>query len=223
LNLGFAFQFGRPFNPTWRTSQDIVEKELLHLRLAEIEIQSRRDRELSAIVDPAERKIAEARYEQELNRNAQLVDAVMTRARGQQQRELAYMDRFYVLVTSSLTVTGPIDNGVGMESYVNQNVVRSGVETSFSPHFAVESEAIPDWLKLRSGFYIEPARSTGSSPRGHATFGADIRTVNFDVFGVWPADYIWGLGTFADIAPRYVTWGVSLIGWYPRHRKSEYE
>lgn len=223
LNLGFAFQFGRPFNPRWRRPEDISEKELIHLRLAAIEIEERRDRELSTIVDPAERKVVAARYEQELARNAELVNATMTRARANQQKELAYWDRFYVLVTSSLTITGPIENGVGMESYVNQEVVRSGTKTSYSPHFAVESEAIPDWLKLRSGFYIEPARSSGASPRGHATFGGDIRAVNFDVFGLWPKDYIWGIGAFADMAPRYVTWGLSLIGWYPRHQKSEYE
>lgn len=223
LNLGFAFQFGRPFNPVWRTPQDLAEKELLTLRLAEIEIEGRRDRELAVAVEPAERAAIKARYDLELKRHAVHVDAAMTRARAEQQRELAYWDRFYVLVTSSLTIAGAVESSVGVESYVNQSVVRSGTKTTYSPHFAIESEAIPDWLKLRSGFYYEPGRSSGSTSRGHATFGGDIRMGNFDVFGLWPADYIWGLGGFADVAPRYATFGVSLIGWYPRHRKAEYQ
>lgn len=221
VNLGFAYQFGRPFNPTWRTAQDIAEKELLQLRLAAIELAEQRDTALANARDANERAAIEQRYAGQMERNATLANIALVKARKQQQRELADWDRFYVLVSTSLTISGPVDSAVGIESYVNQKVARSGAKTTFAPHFALETEAIPDHLKLRTGCYFEPARSDGTTQRGHFTFGGDIRMGRFDVFGLWPADYLWALGTFADVAPRYVTFGVSLIGWYPRHSKKD--
>ncbi|HEY6081507.1 MAG TPA: hypothetical protein VIW29_21980, partial [Polyangiaceae bacterium] len=73
------------------------------------------------------------------------------------------------------------------------------------------------------GFYFEPGRSSGTTERGHATFGGDLRIGSWNVFGIWPDDYQWALGGFGDFAPRYAVFGVSLIGWYPRHKKSEYQ
>jgi hypothetical protein len=66
LNMGFAFQFGRPFNPVWHTSHDVAEKELLKLRLVEIEIEERRARELAVATSNSERALIKARVGDEV-------------------------------------------------------------------------------------------------------------------------------------------------------------
>lgn len=218
VNLGFAFQFGRPFNPRWRPPRELAKKRELELELEAIELEEQQQKELQAAKTPVERQQIEEKYERLLESNRAKIDREREDAWWTMQQELADWDRFYVLLTASLIISGSVPSAVGVESYFNQVVRRSGTVTTYAPHFGLETEAVPDILKLRAGGYVEPGRSHESSPRGHVTFGGDIRLARFDVFGLWPADYLWALGVFADIAPRYVTWGVSLIGWYPRQR-----
>jgi len=221
VNLGFAFQFGRVFNPRWRVLDSVAEKGLLKLRLAAIELEEQKAVELANEQDPQARRIIAARYDQALGKNAELVQKELRKAYWEKQTDFAKWDRFYVLLTTSLLVSGSVTSGVGVESYFNQVVVRSGTRVTYSPHLGIETEAIPDILKLRTGSYVEPGRSDGSSARAHATFGGDLKLARFDVFGLWPKDYMWALSGFADVAPRYATFGVSIIGWYPRHRPGD--
>jgi hypothetical protein len=55
----------------------------------------------------------------------------------------------------------------------------------------------------------------------HGTFGGDVRLFGWNVFGLWPEDFMWQLGGSMDVAPRYFSWGVSIAGWYPRHARGE--
>jgi hypothetical protein len=69
---------------------------------------------------------------------------------------------------------------------------------------------------MRAGTYREPTRFRTSKPRWHATLGFDLRLIRWDVFGVWPRDYLWRVSLGGDVARRYFVWGFSIGGWYPR-------
>jgi hypothetical protein len=70
------------------------------------------------------------------------------------------------------------------------------------------------------GSYLEPSRFETSTPRLHGTFGLDVKLFPWNVFGLWPPDYVWRLGLGADVADRYNSWGVTIGGWYPRHDRA---
>jgi hypothetical protein len=55
----------------------------------------------------------------------------------------------------------------------------------------------------------------------HATAGLDVKLAVWNVFGLWPDNYMWRLGLGADVAHRYSTWGVTIAGWYPRHTEDD--
>lgn len=220
-NLGVAYQFGRPLNPRWRAPRDMAKKRELQLSLARIEIDEAHERDLATAATPQERDRIEQCYQQAVSDNDKEMELVLRTARLALSRELAEMQRFYVLLTGSVVITGVSKDAVGIESYFDQVVRRSGQKATFSPRFGMETEAVPDFLKLRVGGYLEAARAANATHRGHFTFGVDFRLFRYDVFGLWPADYLWRIGLVADIAPRYATWGISLGGWYPRHRPED--
>lgn len=216
-NFGFAYQFGRPLNSEWRATEDVAEPALRVLAREKRELESARERELAAARDPAAKKNVEERFEEPLRRNERLRAYELRKAYMTLQREFAEWERFYVLLTTSFVISGSVPSAVGLESYFNQTVARSGSHVSVSPHFGLEAEAVPDILRLRTGGYVEPARASGTSARGHVTIGTDIRIATFGVFGLWPRDYVFALSAFADMAPRYATFGFGIGGWYPRH------
>ncbi|HKO91124.1 MAG TPA: hypothetical protein VJU61_08230, partial [Polyangiaceae bacterium] len=69
--------------------------------------------------------------------------------------------------------------------------------------------------------YLEPSRFATSHSRLHGTLGADIRLFRWNVFGLWPDDFNWQIGGSLDVAHNYLSWGVSLAGWYPRSPRAE--
>jgi hypothetical protein len=85
-----------------------------------------------------------------------------------------------------------------------------------SPHLGAESEVWPDVLKLRAGTYLQPARLDTATQRLHGTLGGDLRLIRWSVFGIWPDSFVWAVGANLDVAQRYLTWGLTLTGWYPR-------
>src|SRR6185369_6736617 len=93
----------------------------------------------------------------------------LTAAKWRIERALTKMNRFYVQVASSMLISGPVENAVGVESLMTQVVNRSGQKTVTSVRLGIESGVIPEYLKLRAGTYVEPTRFEGSTPRAHAT------------------------------------------------------
>ncbi len=91
-------------------------------------------------------------------------------------------------------MAGSVDNAVGVESLRNQVVNRSGEWLVASPRLGSEVEVIPDWVRLRSGVYLEPTRFTTSTVRAHYTGGFDLALGVWNVFGLWPDDYRWRIG-----------------------------
>ena len=119
-----------------------------------------------------------------------------------------------LLIAAALTVTGPVKNGVGVESFFSQAVERSGRRMSWSPRLGVEGEPLAGGLLLRAGTYLEPTRFDTSSPRPHATAGFDVHVpVAWSVFGLFDDDTTFRVGGALDSAERYFAWTASLGIW----------
>ena len=222
VNFGFAVQFGgRPFNPPWRTNAEMIERETVVHRLREIDREEELKQALAYAKTDAERRRIENKFAREQAADDRELDRSLTDAKWRIERDLTKMNRFYVQVAASMLVSGPVKDAVGVESLMTQTVNRSGEKTVISPRLGLESGVIPDFLKLRAGTYIEPTRFEGSTARTHVTAGLDLKLLVWNVFGLWPDDYMWRLGLGADVAHRYSTWGITIAGWYPRHQDTD--
>jgi hypothetical protein len=217
VNIGVALQFGRPFNPPWRTLEEIVELPTLEHQLRAVERTQRRADALGLATSEAEKQDVERAFDREQAADDRRQAHTLATARRQIETELVKLNRFYVQVSASMLVASAVHDAVGVESLVNQTVDRSGEKAVASFHVGAEAGVLPRLLKVRAGSYVEPTRFDGSSPRVHGTVGLDVKLVPWDVFGLWPLDYVWRLGLGADFAERYATWSFMIGGWYPRH------
>jgi hypothetical protein len=222
VNVGAAFQIGkRPLNPLSRTVHQVAEREALTFRLRQIDRDEERQRRLAEARTPSERTLVE----RELGREERLDSERLARAYGHARKALqdsfAEVGRTYLLLSTSLLISGRVRDAVGVESFLDQVVNRSGASVVFSPRVGAEAEIWENRLKTRGGVYLEPTRFVTSDPRAHATLGMDLRLLRWSVFGLWPDDFMWQIGGSLDVSRRYLTWGVSLGGWYPRHHRSE--
>ena len=221
IAAGAAIQFGRPFNPRWRNPARLIaelrrylkwrEQERLRWRQHELAIGAENGRDVESLREAldaqinAERALDRAR----LRRTQQQVEAAL-RARYQA------LSRRYLLVATSLHVTGPLVDAVGVESFLERTVQRSGGATTYSPRLGVESEVVPRWLVLRAGTYYEPTRFFGrdSAARVHGTFGADLKLLKWKVFGLVREGTFWRATGSVDYAARYLSFGAGLGIWH---------
>jgi len=218
VNFGFAVQFGaRPFNPPWRTDVELIERQALEHRMRALDREEAQKRALAAARTEAERKAIKERFERAAEADDRRLERERLHMKRRIEQALTGMNRFYVQVAASMLVSGSVDEAVGVESLVSQQVNRSGRKTVLSPRLGIESGVLPDNLKIRAGTYLEPTRFDGSTPRLHGTAGLDVKLLVWNVFGLWPDDYMWRLGLGGDAARNYYTWGVTIAGWYPRH------
>lgn len=127
------------------------------------------------------------------------------------ERRAAYavLPREKLLITSSLLLSGPVETGVGYESFLRQTVLRSGRSATLTPRLGIEFEPLPHQLQLRGGTYLEPSRFELGSPRLHGTASLDVRLVRFDAFGLMHQDTRWRVGAHVDAARQYLAWGLS--------------
>lgn len=222
VNVGAAVQLGkRPLNPLSRTIQDVAERARLEFRIRQLDREEERQRRLALAQSETERNAIEAELVRQERLDLERLDHALEVARRALAGSFAEIGRFYVLVSGSLLVSGRVRDAVGVESFLDQVVNRSGGSIVYSPRIGAESEVWENRLKARGGFYLEPTRFATSSARLHATLGADVRLFRWDVFGLWPDDFMWQLGGSIDVARRYLAWGISLAGWYPRQHRSE--
>jgi hypothetical protein len=226
LSFGTALQLGaRPLNPRWHNPEDIVRNTR---RYVEWRIRERK-RRLDAELEQARRErrdtealqvalIAENEAEEELDR------ATLERVQKEVENEL-YMrtlaqSRFSLLLMTSLVLTGPVDEGVGIESFLNRRVQRSGERATLSPRLGVEFEPVPHWVQARAGFYFEPTRfsknADGSPSRGrsHATLGCDVKLLKWHVFHTFPEQNWFRIVGAVDVAREYFNWGLSIGVWH---------
>lgn len=223
-NLGFAAQLGpRPLNPRWIDPSSVLEPMWRYLewrarererRLTQAEVAS------SPLETERERRRRVRKLRAELRAEEDLDEAEQARVEKDLVRRLRQryhaQPRFFVLVTTSLMISGTVQNAVGIESMLDRTVQRSGQQLSVSPHLGVETELWPNWLKVRAGTYLEPSRfeSNQKGSRLHATFGFDQKVVAWDVFGAWPPDAEWRLSGSIDASRSYLAWGISIGMWH---------
>ena len=120
--------------------------------------------------------------------------------------------RFYLLVSTELAL---IEGGGAVA--LAQNPADTQAASSrpiISPRLGLESEVVPNILKLRAGSYYEPARLAEAQSRFHGTGGFDVRLFEWDIFGlVRPFDY-WQLSVGADAARSYLNTALSIGFWH---------
>jgi hypothetical protein len=223
VNLGFAAQIGpRPLNPRWVDPSSVLEPMWRYLEWRAHERDRRvRAAEARSVVDESlhERRRRLRKLRAELRAEAELDDHERARVEKDLARRLRqrYHDqaRFFVLVTTSLMISGSVENAVGIESMLDRTVQRSGERLSVSPHVGVETELWPHWLRLRGGSYLEPSRfaSNQKGARLHATFGFDQKVFPWNVFGTFPEDTEWRVSGSLDAGRSYLGWGVSIGVW----------
>jgi hypothetical protein len=129
------------------------------------------------------------------------------------QRRYQRMSRWYLLVSTSLVVTGPVDGGIGVEGFLRHELQRSGELTVVSPRIGVETELVPHWLKTRGGVYLEPTRFETGKGRLHTTLGFEQKLFPWTVFGTFEDDTSWRVSAVLDLAHRYFGWGASIGVW----------
>ena len=220
VNLGFAFQLGpRPMNPRWVDPDRALDALTRYDRFREAE----RERRLRALVkkaraegkDPAAAEAAaRARFEQETALEELHYQRAARSLRDRLERRYHELRRFYVLVSTSLLVTGPAKDSVGVESFLQRRVDRSGEHVTLSPRLGVESEIVPAWLKLRAGTYGEPSRFAAGAARLHGTMGFELKLFPWTVFGLFDDGTEWRISGALDGAKRYFGWGASLGVWH---------
>lgn len=219
LNVGVAIQIGpRPFNPRWVSAEDVLARTERYLDWRARERERRRERLLARLQrsspDPdaaraaldAELTTEEALDQLHLARTAARVHTAL-------KRRFEQLPRSYFLISTSMVVTGPVDQGIGIEGFLEQREHRSGDRISWSPRLGVEAEAIPEWVKLRAGSYLEPGRLLGSTTRPHATFGFEAKVLPWTVFGVFEEGTRWRISGVVDAARNYFSWGASFGVW----------
>ena len=132
-----------------------------------------------------------------------------------QERKARYLNwpRERLLLLASVLLTGPSDNAVALEGFINREKELVGRTVSVSPRFSVESEPVVNLLKFRAGVYVEPSRFTDGTPRQHFTFGSDIKILPWNVFGLIEQQ-TWRISAFLDVAPRYQNFGFGIGAWH---------
>ncbi len=221
-SVGVAFQVGpRPLNPRWLDPDDL--REALARQLAWRKHERERYRRLA--LDQAREQgldvasVARA-IDAEQATEARLDQAAWEEASDRTQRVLqariAEASRWYVLVSTQLLATGALRDAVGVESFVQRAVDRSGRRVSWSPRIGMETEPVPRWFKVRLGAYEEPTRFEGPTARArmHTTAGLDFRLVQWPVFGLYARDTVWRISGAIDVADRYLGLGGTIGVWH---------
>ncbi len=221
LAVGFAYQFGKLFNQRWYDPKVLVERTERYIAWRRADRARRKERLFRAAeraggdVEAAKAAIAASLRAEEVSDEGSLARA-QEETEARLRERYARLGRFYVLVSTALFVNGSTADAVGIESFLERKVNRSGLSTTFSPRLGVETELIPNWFVLRGGTYLEPTRfeANEDGARWHGTVGGDIRLGGWSVFGAWPDEYVWRLRGALDVSRRYLGWGIAIGGFY---------
>lgn len=115
-----------------------------------------------------------------------------------------------LLFAFDIRASGPIENAVGINSFLEQTVQTKGETASVGYHAGVEGELMPGRLILRLGDYLEPSRFSGVSPRNHLTGGFEIRVFKINFFGERNVSMSYAF----DVAREYFVNFISLGFWH---------
>lgn len=224
LEAGVAYQLGpRPLNPAWidpHEHEDRLEKNIARARLERAAVQRAEIASLPANspgdVAARELRIARIAAEEEDVREEEQANLRDARVRLAEERRARFLNwpRERILLLASMLLTGPSDQAVALEGFINREREIVGRTVSIAPRFAVEAEPVPNWVKFRAGIYVEPSRFTDGTKRQHFTFGGDVKLFPWDVFGILDKAQTWRLSAFVDIAPRYQNLGLAIGIWH---------
>lgn len=220
LNVGFAVQLGpRPLNPGFIDPEARIGRaeRALARRAAEREHRYRRRRANMPPdhPEPHERERAlRAKKEHGDALDELHLERVEHEARQALRARYARMSRQYVLISMSLVATGRLHDAVGVGSFLQRVVSRSGQQVTLSPRLGLETEPVPHWVKVRAGTYGEPSRFEHGAGRLHGTLGFDVKLFPWGVFGLFDRDTHWRIGGVLDAAQRYFSWGVGIGIWH---------
>jgi hypothetical protein len=222
-SAGFAYQFGpRPFNPPFVTAERRAQAFRYNQELDSIA----RERQLeeaertyeAAPTPENDERLAriKARFRREAARDEDRLAEHEQRVNDALFKEYMARPRFYVLVTTELLILGPTSESIDLVSvYENRSKVRfSGETLTLSPRLGLESEVAPNWLRLRAGSYLEPARAAGAKDRLHGTFGFDVKLFRWNVFGLLGDFDSWSFSSAVDGAREYLSTSFSIGIWH---------
>lgn len=219
VDVGAAVQIGpRPLNPRWLDPR--VELEPLRRYFGWRERERERRRRELATQKPAASEAAQRALAVELASEAALDALELGRAEKELHARLRAryegMERFHLLIAGSLGLLGPVAEAVGVESFLERSVQRSGTRVNLSPRLGLETEIIPNFTRFRAGAYIEPSRFANNphAERFHWTIGLDQRVLPWEVFGLWPEGSIWRVSGSLDLSRDYLSWGVAIGMWH---------
>jgi hypothetical protein len=228
LELGAAIQVGpRPLNPRWLDPHEQEERLRRQIEDDRQLRQAAQEAELERVPDDAQRAARKEQldYQERFVRREE--DERLERASDalalERQARYANWPRERITVLLELLVSGPAPrDAIGLESFFAAQLgsngttmpvlLPSGQNVSYSPRLGLEGEPVPDFLQTRFGTYIEPSRFARRLARQHFTFGLDMKLFSFGLFGLF--SQIWRIGGFADLAPRYQNFGVSIGAWH---------
>lgn len=153
--------------------------------------------------------------EERLVRAREDIDMAHELARLEEKRAARWLgwSRRGVMIVADLLFTGSSPSSVGIEDFIDQRRVTFGHVLTASPRAGMETEVLPNWVKARTGFYVEPSRFLGGSPRSHFTGGLDFRLLVFNPLGLLSKAPL-RLRLAADVAPRYTNFGFALGTWH---------
>jgi hypothetical protein len=127
-----------------------------------------------------------------------------------QQIKPKFRDERAITAAVDIWLTGPSQNGYGIEKFAQQELQRSGSRTNVGARAGVEAEALPGRLRVRAGAYWEPERFSGVGGRMHGTFGIEGRVFEFQLWGLRRGR----IGLTADVASRYRNLALSVGLWH---------
>lgn len=221
IDLGIAMQGGaRPLNLHWPDPHG--EREKLRDDIDKARALRETQRRATLATTPSEQR---EKREKELM-------AAESSLRAEEDRELRdfgkrygseareryqRLSREYLLFTLGMLIAGPTADGISLESFFTQTIRRAGAVTTYSPRAGVETELVPNLLRLRLGTYIEPSRFTLEPDwrqfRQHVTTGFDLHLFHWTVFGIYEDRTAWRLTSALDVTHNYWNYGVSVGIW----------
>ncbi len=240
IQTGVAYQLGaRPLNPRWENPREVQRKLMREMReRRKAREQGQYEREQSDLrILLAQQRVMPAFGEQQAAASNPTPEGVPRdpefwererELRAQEKRELREelqrlqdareasvraLSRRYLLISAEAIFVGPTEDGIGLESFLQQIEERSGEHVTVGLRLGIEGEPIADWLMMRAGAYLEPSRFAGVGYRAHATLGFDLRLFSWDLFELLDEFTLTG-GAYADVAERYLNVGLSVGLWH---------
>jgi hypothetical protein len=122
-----------------------------------------------------------------------------------------WRDERALQLAADVVVSGAVDEGSGIEAFIDKQIQPSGESVSVSVRAGAEYEWIPGWLRVRAGTYYEPARFDETSGRLHVTGGVELRIYSFCMFN---ERYRARVAITFDGAARYGNTAFSLGFWH---------